>query len=56
MTNSGRSSGIQCPESGPVIPVTSADNACVEATAKLPGKSPPKAGICHHLVPIQALL
>src|SRR5215204_2562577 len=44
MTNCGCSSGIQCPESGTVMPVTFAANACVEFSARFPGKSPPKAG------------
>jgi hypothetical protein len=34
MTNFGCSSGIQCPESGTVMPVTFAAKACVEVNAK----------------------
>src|SRR5215204_4293856 len=44
MTNCGCSSGIQCPESGTVMPVTFAANACVEFSVIFPGSSPPKAG------------
>jgi hypothetical protein len=36
MTNCGCSSGIQCPESGTVMPVTFAANGCVELSPKLP--------------------
>jgi hypothetical protein len=43
-TKSGRSSGIQCTESGTVTPVTFVANYCNELNAKLPGTSPPNAG------------
>jgi hypothetical protein len=44
ITKSGCSSGIQCPESGTVTPVTFAAKACVAFNVVLPGRSPPKAG------------
>jgi hypothetical protein len=37
MTNCGCSSGIQCPESGTVMPVTFAANACVEFSVRFTG-------------------
>jgi hypothetical protein len=46
MTNPGCSSGIQCPESGTVMPVTFAAKAWVEFSAKFPGKSPQPLLFC----------
>lgn len=41
---SGRSSGIQSPESGTVTLVTFIANDCKELNAQVSGRSPPKAG------------
>jgi hypothetical protein len=44
ITKSGRSSGVQCPESGTMTPCTFEAKDCVELNVGVPGSCPPNAG------------